>query len=110
MASTLSFYTVLRKFIENTKKKTIFSQYNIFKNINITFFNLCSDFSINSKKTQLTQDQCSLCWSLPCFHVLLCTHYGPLQCFTTHFRKSKEIEVLRHIFPDCVISCDYGIM
>ena len=38
---------------------------------------------------------------------MLCTHYGPLQCFSTYFRKLKEIEVLRPIFPDYVISCNY---
>ena len=38
---------------------------------------------------------------------MLCTYYGPLQCFSTYFRKLKEIGVLRHIFPDYVISCDY---
>ena len=48
-----------------------------------------------------------MCCSSPCFLVLLCTHYGPLQCFSTYFRKLKEIGVLRSIFPDYVISCDY---
>ena len=36
-----------------------------------------------------------------------CTHYGPLQWFSTYFRKLKETGVLRSIFPDYVISCDY---
>ena len=48
-----------------------------------------------------------MCCSSPCFLVLLCTHYRPLQCFSTYFRKLKEIRVLRPIFPDYVISCDY---
>ena len=39
--------------------------------------------------------------------VLLCTHYGSLQCFSTYYRKLKEIRVLRPIFSDYVISCDY---
>ena len=46
-------------------------------------------------------EQCNLCCSWPCFRVLLCTHYGPLQCFSTYFRKLKEIGVLLPIFPDC---------
>ena len=52
-------------------------------------------------------EKCSLCWSSPCFGVLMCTHYGPLHSFSTHSRKSKEIGVLRPIFPDYVICCDY---
>ena len=79
-----------------------------FANINISFFNLRFDFfSIIAKKSQSNQEQCSLCCSSPCFRVLLCTHYGPLQCFSTYFRKLKEIGVLRPIFPDYIISCDY---
>ena len=30
-----------------------------------------------------------------------------MQCFSTYFRKLKEIGVLRPLFPDYVISCDY---
>ena len=41
---------------------------------------------------------------------MLYTHYGPLQCFSTYFRKLKEIGVLRPIFPDYVISCDYDYL
>ena len=33
---------------------------------------------------------------------------GRLQCFSTYFGKLKEIGVLRPMFPDYVISCDYG--
>ena len=44
----------------------------------------------------------------PCFHILLCTHYGPLQCFSRYFRKSKEIRVLWPKFLGYVISCDYA--
>ena len=69
--------------------------------MNISFFNLRFDrFSIIAKKSQSNQKQCSLCCSSLCFCVLLCTHHGPLQCFSTYFRKSKEIGVLRPIFPD----------
>ena len=52
--------------------------------------------------------QWSLCCSLPGFRVLLWTHYGPLQWFSTCFRRPKEFGVLGPIFPDYVISCDYG--
>ena len=40
----------------------------------------------------------------------MCTHYGPLQCFSIYFRKLKEMGVLQHLLPDHVISCDYGLM
>ena len=36
-------------------------------------------------------------------HVLLCTHYRPLQFFSTYFWKSKEIRVLQPIFPDMIV-------
>ena len=49
-----------------------------------------------------------MCCSWPCFLVLLCTHYGPLQGFSTKFRKLKEIGVLRPRFPDYVIFWYYG--
>ena len=48
--------------------------------------------------------------SLPCFRVLLCTHYGLLQYFSTYFHKLKENGVLQPIYPDYVTSCDYGVM
>ena len=38
----------------------------------------------------------------------MCTHYWLLQCFSTYFHKLKEIGVLLPIFPDYVISRDYG--
>ena len=76
------------------------------KNIlHISFFILYSYlFSIIVKKVNQTSN--SPCCSSPCFCVLLCTHYRSLQCFSTCFRKSKEIGVLRSIFPGYVISCD----
>ena len=48
-----------------------------------------------------------MCCSSSCFLVLLSTHYGSLQCFSTLFRKLKEIGVLRPLFSDYVTSCDY---
>ena len=50
-----------------------------------------------------------MCCSSPCFLALLCTHYGPLQYFSTQFCTLKEIGVLRPVFLDYVISCDYGV-
>ena len=72
--------------------------------MNVFFFSLRFD---HRQRSQSNQEQCSMCCSSPCFRVLLCTHYGPLHCFSTYFRKLKEIGVLRPIFPDYVIFCDY---
>ena len=100
---------VLRKSLEITNNKPIFSQYNIFYNYEYFLFQSTFWSLFNHRqRSQSNQEQCSLCCSSPCFLVLLCTHYGPLQCFSTYFRNLKEIVVLRHIFPDYVISCDYG--
>ena len=111
MARTLFFRMVLRKFLEISNKKSIFRQYNNFYKYKYFFFSICVliSFQLSPRKGQSNQEQCSLCCSSTCFRVLLCTHYGPLQCFSTYFRKLKEIGVLRPIFPDYVISCDYDI-
>ena len=109
MARTLFFRMVFRKFSEITKNKPIFSQYNIFYNYEHFFFQSAFWSLFNHRRrSQSNQEQCSMCCSSPCFLVLLCTHYGLLQCFLTQFRKLKEIGVLRPVFPDYVISCDYG--
>ena len=108
MTRTLFFRTLLRKFSEITNNKPIFSQYNIFYNYEYFFFQSTFWSLFNHcQKSQSNQEKCSLCCSSPCFRVLLCSHYGPLQCFSTYSRKLKEIRVLRPIFPDYVISCDY---
>ena len=108
MVRTLFFRMVLRKFSEITNSKPIFSQYNIFYNYEYFFFQSAFWSLFNHRqRSQSNQEQCSMCCSSPCFLVLLCTHYGPLQCFSTYFCKLKEIGVLRPIFPDYVISCDY---
>ena len=108
MARTLFFCMVLRKFSEITNNKPIFSQYNIFYNYEYFFFQSTFWSLFNHRqRSQLYQEQCSLCCSSPYFRVLLYTHYGSLQCFSTYFRKLKEIGVLRPISPDYVISCDY---
>ena len=109
MARTLFFRMDLRKFSEITNSKPIFSQYNIFYNYEYFFFQSAFWSLFNHRqRSQLNQEQCSLGCSWHCFLVLLCTHYGPLQCFSTYFPKLKEIGVIRPIFPDFVISCDNG--
>ena len=101
MATTLFFRMVLRIFLEITNNKPIFSQYNIFYNYEYFFFQSAFWSLFNHhQRSQSNQEQCSLCCNSPCFLVLLCTQYGPLQCFSTYFRKLKEIEVLRPIFPE----------
>ena len=103
------FRMVLRKLSEITNNKPIFSQYNIFYNYEYFFFQSAFWSLFNHRqRSQSNQEQCSMCCSSPCFLVLLCTHYGLLQCFSTYFQKLKEIGVLRPIFLDYVISCDYA--
>ena len=100
MARTFFFRMVLRKFSEIANNKPIFNQYNIFYNYEFFFLSLRFDFfSIIAKEANKIRSNV-VCFRLPCF-VLLYTQYGPLQCFSTYFRKLKEIEVLRPIFPDC---------
>ena len=73
--------------------------------MNICFFNLRFDhFSIIAKEFNQIRNNVVCCSSL-CFRFLLCTHYGPLQYFSTYFRKLKEIRLLRPMFP----SCDYAL-
>ena len=98
MARTLSFRMVLRKSSEITNKP-IFSQYNIFYNYEYFFFQSAFWSLFNHRqRSQSNQEQCSMCCSSPCFLVLLCTHYRPLQCFSTYFRKLKDIEVFILLF------------
>ena len=99
MARTLFFRVVLKKFSEITNNKPIFSQCNIFYNYEYFFFQSAFWSLFNHRqRSQSNQEQCSLCCGSPCFRVLLCTHYGPLQCFSTYFHKLKEIGVLRPYF------------
>ena len=108
MSRTLFFRMMLGKFSEITNNKPIFSQYNIFYNYEYFFFQSAFWSLFNHRqRSQSNQEQCSMCCSSPCFLVLLCTHYGSLQCFSTYFLKLKEIGVLRSIFADYFISCDY---
>ena len=102
MTRTLFFCMVLRKFSEITNNKPIFSLYNTFYKYKCFFFQSTFWSLFNHcQKIQSNQEQCSLCCSLPCFCVLLCTHYGLLQCFSTYICKLKEITILRPIFPGC---------
>ena len=95
MVRTLFFRMVFRKFSEITKNKPIFSQYNIFSNYEYFFLQSAFWSLFNyHQRSQSNQEQCSMCCSLPYFLVLLCTHYGPLQCVSTYFRKLREIGVL----------------
>ena len=101
MTGTLFFRMVLKKLSGITSNKPILISTIFFTIMNISFFSLRFDLF----SSQSNQEQCSLCCSSPCFRVLLlCTHYGSLQCFSTYFRKLKEIGVLRPVFPDYFIS------
>ena len=104
--------------LEITNNKPTFSQYSLFYNYFLfSFFTIACKYSLfqyvfwsffnHCQRTQSNQEQSSLYCSSSCFIVLLCTHYWPLQCFSTFFRKLNEIGVLRLIFSDYVISCDY---
>ena len=79
--------------------------------MNISFFSLRFDlFSIIAKEVnQIRNLWCNVVCVVArlVFLFLLCTHYRPLQCFSTYFRKLKEIGVLRPIFTNYFISCDY---
>ena len=93
---------VLRKFSKITNNKLVFSQYNIFYNYEYVFFQSAFWSLFNQRqRSKSNQVKFSLCCGSAFLRVLLCTHYGPLQCFSTYFRKFKEIGVLWPILPDC---------
>ena len=101
MARTLFFRMGLRKFSEITNNKPVFTQYNIFYNYEYFFFQSAFwSLLIITKEVNQIRKNVVVLWFTYCFHVSLCTHFGPLQCFSTYFRKLKEIGVLRLIFPD----------
>ena len=82
MARTLFFRMVFRKVSEITKNKPTFSQYNIFYNYEYFFFQSVFWSLLNHcQSSQSNQERYSLWCSLPCFLVLLCTHYRLLHCF-----------------------------
>ena len=102
MARTLFFRMILRKFSEITSDKPIFSMCNIFYNYEYFSFQSAFWTLLNHRqRSQSNHEQCSLYCNSLYFLVLLCTHYGLLQCSSTYFCKLKEIRDLRPIFPDC---------
>ena len=108
MARTLFFVWSLGSSQKLLTTNSIFISCNIFYNHEYFFFQSAFWSLFNHRqRSQSKQKQCSLCCGSPCFRVLLCTHYGLLQCFLTCFRKLKQIGVLRPIFPDYVFSCNY---
>ena len=69
--------------------------------LNISFFSLRFNLlSIITKEVDQIRKNVVCVVARLVFFVSLCTHYGPLQCFSTYFRILKEIGVLRSIFPD----------
>ena len=88
MARTLFFRMVLRKFMENTNNKSIFSQRNIFHKYKCFFFQSVFWSLFNHRqKGQSNQEQCSLY-----FHVLLCSHCGRYNTFQHIFVNQKKSE------------------
>ena len=111
MVRTLFFYMVFRKYMENAIDEPFFTQYNIFhKNKYFFFQSVFGSIFNHCQKTRSNQEQCSLGCSSPSFSVLLHTHDGPLQYFSTYFAIQKKSKFFQFVFPDYVISCDYGTM
>ena len=107
MARTLFFRMVLRKFSEITNNKSIFSQYNIFCKYKYFFFQSAFSSLFNHRqKIQSNEEQCTVLW-LALFSCFALHSLRPVAMLSAYFRKLKEIGVLRPIFPDYVISCDY---
>ena len=98
MARTLFFRMVLRKFSEIATNKPIFIQYNIFYNYEYFFFQSAFWSPFNHRQKIRGNVVCVVARFVLLF--LLCTHFGPLQCFSTYFRKLKKVGVLRPIFSE----------
>ena len=106
MTRTLFFHIVIQC-SGNSEKILTTNQFLVsityFTDINISFSNLCFDiFSVIVKNVNQIRNNVVYVVARLVFAFLLCTHYGPLQHFSTYFRKSKEIGVSRPIFPDYV--------
>ena len=104
MARTLFFCMVLRK----SADKPIFST-RFFTIINISFFSLRFDlFSIIAK--EVNQIRSNVVCAVARLVSLFCCAFTTGRCnaFQHIFHKLKQIVVLRPIFPDYVISCDYA--
>ena len=98
----------------NSQKLVTTKQFSVsailFTIMNISFFNMRFDlFSIIANEVNQIRNNV-VCVVAPGFRVLLCTHYGLLQCFSTYFRKLKQIGVLRPTFLDYVIYCDCSVL
>ena len=108
MAGTLFFRMMLRKFSEITNKQ-IFSQYNFFYKMNISFFNLRFDLFLIINK-EVNQMRNSVVCVKAGLNILFCCALTTGRCnaFQHYFRKLNEIGVLRPIFPGYVFSCDYA--
>ena len=77
--------------LRNSQKLLTANQFLVstmfFTIMNISLFNLCFYlFLIIIKEVNQIRNNV-LCFSLPCFHILLCFHYRLLQCFSTYFCK-----------------------
>ena len=106
MAGTSFFRMVLRILSEITNNKAILISTIFFKIMNISFFNLCFDlFSIIAKEVNHIRNNV-VCVVARLVFVFFCAFTTGL-CNT--FQHILEIGVLRSIFPDYVISCNYGL-
>ena len=77
--------------MENANKEPFFTQYNIFhKNKYFFFQSVFWSIFNHCQKSRSNQEQCSLGCSWPSFSVLLHTHDGPLQYFSTYFAIQKK--------------------
>ena len=99
MDRTLFLHMVLRKIMENTNNKPTFVSTIFFTNINISFFNTCSDFfSIIAKKVDQIRNNI-VCVAASLVFVFCCAlTTDSCNAIQHNFRKSREIGVLRPIF------------
>ena len=107
MARTLFFRMVFRKFSQITKNKPIFSQGNIF--YNYEYFSFQSTFwSLfnHRQRIQSNEEQCSAVCVVARLAFLFCCALTTGSCNAFQ----KKIGVLRPVFPDNIISCDYDLM
>ena len=89
-------WEILKNKLDFTHYNTFYKyRYFFFKSFFILLFNHC-------QRNQSNQEQYSLCYDLPSFCLSFCTHYRMLHCFSTYFRKSKEIGVLWPQIPGYV--------
>ena len=113
MVSTLFFRMVLRKFSEITNNKPIFSYYNTFHRYKYFFFQPAFWSLFNHCQKKLIKSGASLLCVVALLVFVFCCvlttgrcnafqHYGPLQCFSTYFRKLiREWSFTAHISRLC---------